>query len=202
VWTPLLQQSFDHLKQALISAPVLALPDFTKEFQVETDTSTGGIGAVLMQNHHPIAYLSKALGVKAQALSTYEKECLALIMAITKWKPYLQHREFTILTDHKSLIHLNEQKLHQGMQQKAFLKLLGLQYKVIYKKGILNKAADALSRQDHQEDLTAISISKPTWMETIIEGYNLDAMTQVLLIELALIGKNDKGYELVDGIIK
>jgi hypothetical protein len=202
VWTPLLQQSFDHLKQALISAPVLALPDFTKEFQVETDTSTGGIGVVLMQNHHPIAYLSKALGVKEQALSTYEKECLALIMAVTKWKPYLQHREFTILTDHKSLIHLNEQKLHQGMQQKAFLKLLGLQYKVIYKKGILNKAVDALSRQDHQEDLTAISISKPTWMETVIEGYNLDAMTQVLLIELALIGKNDKGYELVDGIIK
>jgi hypothetical protein len=73
VWTPLLQQSFDHLKQALISAPVLALPDFTKEFQVETDASAGGIGAVLMQNHHPIAYLSKALGVKAQALSTYEK---------------------------------------------------------------------------------------------------------------------------------
>jgi hypothetical protein len=64
-----------------------------------------------MQNHHPIAYLSKALGVKAQAMSTYEKECLALIIAVTKWMPYLQHREFTILTDQKSLIHLNEQKL-------------------------------------------------------------------------------------------
>jgi hypothetical protein len=123
-------------------------------------------------------------------------------MAVTKWKPYLQHKEFTILTDHKSLIHLNEQKLQQGLQQKAFLKLLGLQFKVIYKKGILNKAADALSRQDHQEDLTAISISKPTRMESAIEGYNTDAMAQALLSELALIGKNDKGYELVDGIIK
>jgi hypothetical protein len=123
-------------------------------------------------------------------------------MAVTKWKPYLQHKEFTILTDHKSLIHLNEQKLQQVLQQKAFLKLLGLQYKVIYKKGILNKAVDALSRQDHQEDLIAISISKPTWMESVIEGYNTDAMAQALLSELALIGKNDKGYELVDGIIK
>jgi hypothetical protein len=88
------------------------------------------------------------------------------------------------------------------MQQKAFLKLLGLQYKVIYKKGILNKPANALSRQDHQEDLTTISISKPTWMETVIEGYHSDAMAQALLTELALIDKNDKGYELVDGIIK
>jgi hypothetical protein len=69
-----------------------------------------------MQQNHPIAYLSKSLGVKAQALSTYEKECLTLIMAVTKWKSYLQHREFTILTDHKSLIHLGEQKLQQGMQ--------------------------------------------------------------------------------------
>lgn len=69
-----------------------------------------------MQQNHPIAYLSKSLRVKAQALSTYEKECLTLIMAVTKWKSYLQHREFTILTDHKSLIHLGEQKLQQGMQ--------------------------------------------------------------------------------------
>jgi hypothetical protein len=50
---------------------------------------------------------------------------MAVILAVTKWKPYLQ-QEFTILTDHKSLVHLGEQKLHEGMQQKAFVKLLGL----------------------------------------------------------------------------
>jgi hypothetical protein len=49
-------------------------------------------------------------------------------MAVTKWKPYLQHREFVILTDQRSLIHLGDQKIHEGMQQKYFLKLLGLQY--------------------------------------------------------------------------
>lgn len=52
---------------------------------------------------------------------------MALILAVTKWKPYLQHKEFTILTDHHSLIHLGDQKLMEGMQQKAFIKLLGLQ---------------------------------------------------------------------------
>lgn len=204
LWTPQLLQCFDNLKQALVSALVLALPDFNKEFTVETDASPTAIGAVLMQQNHPIAYPSKSLGVKAQALSTYEKECLALIMAVTKWKPYLQHREFTILTDHKSLVHLGEQKLQQGMQQKAFLKLLGLQYRVVYTKGVLNKAADALSRQDHtmqQEHIAAISVSRPKWMEVIIEGYQQDETAKALLTELSITGKNDKGYTLVDGVI-
>jgi hypothetical protein len=72
---------------------------------------------------------------------------MELILAVTKWKPYLQNMEFTILMDHHSLIHLGDQKLMEGMQQKAFIKLLGLQYKIAYKKGLENKAADALSRQ-------------------------------------------------------
>ena len=99
LWTPTHQKSFDTLKTALTSAPVLALPDFSKPFTIETDASATGMGAVLMQNSHPVAYLSKALGVKTQALSTYEKECLALIMAVTKWKQYLQHQQFTIITN-------------------------------------------------------------------------------------------------------
>lgn len=85
---------------------------------------------MLSQEHHSVAYISKALGPKEQALSTYEKECMVVILAVTKWKPYLQHKEFTILTDHKRLVHFGEQKLHEGMQQKAFVKLLGLQYKI------------------------------------------------------------------------
>jgi hypothetical protein len=127
-WTSHHQHSFEALQQALLSAPMLALPDFTKGFTIETNASAKGIGAVLMQDNHPIAYLSKSLGPKAHALSTYDKECLAVIMAVNKWKPYLQHKEFTILTDHRSLLHLDEQQLNQPMQQKAFFKLLiGLQ---------------------------------------------------------------------------
>lgn len=103
-WTPDLQSSFDTLKVALASAPVLSLPDFTKSFTIETDASAPGIGAVLSQQGCPIAYISKALGPKSQAMSTYEKECMAVILVVTKWKPYLQHQEFTILTDHRSLV--------------------------------------------------------------------------------------------------
>jgi hypothetical protein len=201
-WTPQLQLCFDNLKQALITAPVLALPDFKHPFTVETDASGTGIGVVLMQKGHLVAYISKALGPKAQVLSTYEKECLALILAVTKWKPYLQHREFTILTDHRSLVHLGEQKLQEGMQQKAFLKLLGVQYKIQYKTGLENKAANALSRQETHEEVQAISVSTPRWLEIVIEGYTNDDQAQSLLKELALTGTNDKGYSLVDGVIR
>ena len=72
-WKPTTQAAFQSLKTALAQAPVLALPDFKKTFVIEIDASNSGIGAVLMQSGHPIAYLSKALGPQAQALSTYEK---------------------------------------------------------------------------------------------------------------------------------
>lgn len=170
VWTSPHQQCFETLKKALITVPVLSLPDFSKEFTIETDASDKGIGAVLMQQGHPIAYLSKALSKKTQTLSTYEKECLAIILAVDKWKSYLQHLPFSIATDQKSLIHLGEQKLTDGVQHKAFVKLLGLQYKLQYKKGLENKAADALSRKTSHSEICAISASKPKWLEIIVEG--------------------------------
>ena len=70
VWTDLQEQAFVALKQALTSAPMLALPDFSQPFLVETDASGTGIGAVLMQNGHPLAYLSRALGPRSRGLST------------------------------------------------------------------------------------------------------------------------------------
>jgi hypothetical protein len=71
-WTQLEDESFEALKVALISAPVLALPDFSLTFEIETDASDRGIGAVLLQAKHPLAFLSKALGPRTSTLSTYE----------------------------------------------------------------------------------------------------------------------------------
>lgn len=111
------------------------MPDFNTTFFIETDASAVGVGAVLMQKGHPLAFLSKALGPKSRGLSTYEKEYLAVILAVQQWRYYLQHTEFIILTDHKSLTQLNEQRLHTPWQHKVFTKLLGLQYKILYRPG-------------------------------------------------------------------
>jgi hypothetical protein len=90
------------LKQALSSAPCLALPDFTLPFHIEIDVSNG----------HPLAYVSKALGVKNHGLSTYEKDYLAILIAIDQWRPYFLQGQLVIHIDQQSLVHLNEQHLH------------------------------------------------------------------------------------------
>lgn len=111
-WTEATQSVFDALKTSLISAPTLALPDFMKPFVIETDTCEYGVGVVLQQEGHPIAYLSKALGPRTKGLFTYEKEYLAIVLAIEQWRPYLQFGEFVVKTDQRSLVHLEEQRLH------------------------------------------------------------------------------------------
>jgi hypothetical protein len=126
--------------------PVLALSNFNKPFTVETDASGQGLGAVLMQDDKPIAFLSKPLSNAHKFLSIYEKEFLALIMAVKRWHPYLQRQEFIIKIDHKSLAYLNEQTLQYDLQRKAMTRLMGLQFKIQYRKKKENLVVDALFR--------------------------------------------------------
>lgn len=87
-----------------------------------------------MQEGHPLAYVSHALGPRNQTLSVYENEFLAILLAVEQWRSYLQLREFVIRTDQKALVNLTDQRLHTPWQQKAMTKLMGLSYKIIYKR--------------------------------------------------------------------
>ena len=182
-WNESAEQAFMKLKNAMIEAPVLGLPDFTQEFVVEADASGTGIGAVLCQNGHPLAYLSKALSVKHQSLSTYEKEFLAVIAALDKWKGYLLDRHFKIKTDHFSLKYLLDQKMTTPFQLKWLPKLLGFDYEIAYRKGSENTAADALSRVNHSGELLQMVVSSVASgvMDKIKAGwYNDDTMKQLI----------------------
>jgi len=201
-WNAQAQQAFEQLKQAMASTPVLALPDFNEPFIVETDASDVEIGVVLMQKGQPIAYLSKALAQQHKHLSIYEKEFLALIMAVEKWRQYLQHHEFIIRTDHKSLTYLTEQNLHSDMQRKAMNRLMGLQFKVLYRKGKENAAADALSRVGHLLAIQAVSTMQPIWIQELLNSYATDPKAQQLLTQLAIASPNAKGYSLDRGVIR
>lgn len=90
VWDDITQKSFEALKLAMTTTPVLALPTFSLPFVIETDACDAGLGVVLMQQGQPVAFLSKALGDQHKYTSIYEKEFRALIMAVDRWRPYLQ----------------------------------------------------------------------------------------------------------------
>ncbi|KAL0337660.1 UNVERIFIED_CONTAM: Transposon Ty3-G Gag-Pol polyprotein [Sesamum calycinum] len=124
----------------VISKPLTLL------LRVETDASGKGIGAVLMQEGKPIAYLSKALAAKNLGLSTYENEFLALLLAVTKWRHYLQGNHFIIKTDQKSLKHILGQRIDSVLQHKWVAKLLGLSYEVYNS----SQTLDATSFPDYE----------------------------------------------------
>jgi hypothetical protein len=135
-------------------------------------------------------------------LSIYEKEYLAILLAVQQWRQYLQLGEFTIKTDHKSLTHLSDQRLHTPWQQKALTKMMGLQYKIVYKKGIYNGAADALSRKLHSQDQSfALTEIQPAWLEQVAASYASDPKAQQLLQQLALAPASLPAYTLSAGIL-
>jgi hypothetical protein len=107
IWTDQQQSAFEALKKAMTTPPVLILPNFTLPFYLETDASGKGLGAVLMQQGRPIAYFSKAIGPKALALSIYEKEALAILESLRKWRHYLLGNKLIIRTDQQSLKYLS-----------------------------------------------------------------------------------------------
>lgn len=205
-WTPVQETTFQQLKLALTSAPVFQLPDLSKVFTIETDALAKGAGVVLQQKGHTIAYINTTLGPKNQGLSTYEKECLAIFMAVGHWRPYLQHNPFTIETEQRSLESLTDQRLTTPWQLKAFTKILGLDYKIVYNKGTENSAADELSRLPsaihHQpQDLYALFVSHPIWLKLLTKTYTQHPTTAKLLSSLALTSPQGH-FSLDKGVIK
>nr|KYP46337.1 Retrovirus-related Pol polyprotein from transposon 297 family [Cajanus cajan] len=101
-WNEQAQRAFEELKKKVTTVPILVLPNFEKEFELECDASGMGIGAILMQERIPVAYFSKALEEKNLAKSAYEKELMAVALAIQHWRPYLLGRKFKVYSDQKN----------------------------------------------------------------------------------------------------
>lgn len=131
-WTEPTSVAFQAFKNALTSAPVLALPNFNLHFTVETDACDVGIGVVIMKKGQPIAYLSKGLSPQHQTIHVYDKELLALIIVVTRWGQYLVRRHFVVKIDQKALKFLLEQKLHTRVQLKWVTKLMQFDFEIEY----------------------------------------------------------------------
>ncbi|CAA7028426.1 unnamed protein product [Microthlaspi erraticum] len=185
VWSTEANEAFCALKTALCTAPVLALPRFDRPFVVETDASGQGIGVVLMQDGHPLAYISLHLKGKQLHLSIYEKELLAVVFAVQKWRHYLLNGHFVIKTDQRSLKYLLEQRLNTPIQQQWLPKLLEFDYEIQYKEGKENLVADALSRVEGSEVLhMALSVLECDLLKQIQAGYLTDTWIQSVISDL------------------
>ncbi|PUZ44265.1 hypothetical protein GQ55_8G076100 [Panicum hallii var. hallii] len=116
--------------------------------------------------------------------------------------PYLQRQEFITITDHKSLSCLGDQYLQSELQKKAMTRLMGLQFKIVYNKGLDNLVADALSLVGHAMAIPAVSEILPLWIQEVINSYVTDSEAQQLSQQLAITSPDNSGYYLNKGVIR
>ena len=156
IWGDAQKQAFYELKNHLMSSPVLRLPDLSKPFQVQTDASKLGTGAVLLQKDatgvpHPCAYLSQALVGAEQNYQVYDLELLAVICALKAWRPYLiSPIEPTIFyTDHQNITYFHQLQDLTVRQMRWHSILQEFPVRFVHISGHKNGALDLLSRMAH-----------------------------------------------------
>lgn len=149
-WTEDTETAFHDIKSCLITAPILSCPDFSKTFTISCDASGVGIGAVLSQEcdqgEGVVAYASRTLTRQEQKYSATERECLAVIWAVEKFRPYVEGTKFTVVTDHYSLLWLNNLKDPTGRLARWALRLQPYDFRLVHRKGQDNVVPDLLSR--------------------------------------------------------
>lgn len=149
-WEICHQDAFEKLKEALSTRPILKLPDMSKDFVLQVDASEVGLGAVLMQykdgKRWPVLYASKKLKRAERNYSVIEKECLAVVWAVSKFYQYLYGKAFVIESDHQPLKYLNTANHLNGRLMRWSMYMQQFTYTVKNISGRENVGADCLSR--------------------------------------------------------
>ena len=184
-WTQTHTDMIEQLRAALVTAPVLALPDFQKPFEVVSDASLLGTGAVLMQSDRVIAYTSSKFIPAERNYTTGEQELLGVVKAMQEWRCYLEGADSVLVTDHNPLTFLQTQPSLSRRQARWMEYLARFHYEWQYRPG-RNNVADPVSRNPNLAVATlylcamrrtkqAVSI-----MDKIKDGYEKDAFFQKL----------------------
>ncbi|CAA0810106.1 Uncharacterized mitochondrial protein AtMg00860, partial [Striga hermonthica] len=146
-WSDKCEASFEELKKKLTTAPVLTIPDPTRDFTIYSDASKQGLGCVLMQDGKVVAYASRQLKPHEQNYPTHDLELTAVVHALNIWRHYLYGGKCEIFTDHKSLQYIFTQK-ELNMRQRRWLELVkDYDCTINYHPGKANVVVDALSRK-------------------------------------------------------
>ncbi len=157
---------------------ILAIPNDDDPFRVEADASEGAVGAVHSQQQNgvwrPVAFMLKSLSATEQNYEIYDKELLAIMLALSEWRHYLMGatKDVEIWTDHQNLQYFRlPQKLNRR-QARWVTELAEYHFTLRHKPGVLNKKADLLSRHDDhdqgKEDNDDIVILQPAHFRALV----------------------------------
>lgn len=197
---PSFNNSFETLKDLITSYPILKYPNFDKMFHINTDASNYAIGAVLMQEGHPISFASRTLNSHEVHYSTTEKELLAVVWAVKYFRPYIYGREFQLKTDHQALKWLHTKYLGKDLNprvQRWILSLGEYKIKIDYMKGKDNVIADFLSRMNSDEQ----EINILTDSLSLNEGRNSTNISSVAATIHSQIEDQNENITILDTIV-
>ncbi|GKC73476.1 ty3-gypsy retrotransposon protein, partial [Tanacetum coccineum] len=184
IWSKEALLAFNTLKHDLLTAPVLRLPDSSKTFMVECDASSEGVGAILSQDEHLVAYFSKGFSLSNRVKSAYDRELLASILAVQKWNHYLSSRHFIVRIDHYTLKFLLEQRITSTEQQRLLFKLMPYDFSIHHRARKENRGAYAFSRMPHSGELLTLTILYWVEVADIKSGLQTDPFTSDIIQRL------------------
>jgi transposase InsO family protein len=159
VWKESHDKAVANLKNALTKALMLSPPDFSARFHLATDASLTAIGSILYQVINDeiryVGLVSRKLSVSERNYSTTKRELLGICYSLVKFHRFLYMREFTLHTDHKSLIYLNTQEVPNALMLGWWETIFSYTFDIVHLPGVLNVIPDALSRLYEDDDADA-----------------------------------------------
>ena len=181
-WDDACEASFQNLKERLVTAPVLIVPESSEGYVIYSDASMKGLGCVLMQHGKVVAYASRQLKEYEKNYPTHDLKLAAVEFALKIWRHYLYGEKTQIFTDHKSLKYFFTQK-ELNMRQRRWLELVkDYDVDIQYHLGKANVVADALSRKTvHSLAL----ITREVRVQREFERANIAVATEGVIAQLA-----------------
>jgi hypothetical protein len=165
-WSEECHQNFDTLKQKMVTAPILVFPDWSKEFHVHVNASSIALGAVLAQPgagdiDHLLAFASRKLSTAEINYTTTERESLAMVYVLQKFRHYLLGGHFKMFIDHSALKYLVNKPVLGGRICIWLLLFQEYDFDIVVKPGRMNKGPYHLSRLEHGEEPTSLEDTLP-----------------------------------------
>ena len=180
-WSPQHQKAFETLRQALVSPPILDYPTHDDHFVLTTDASDVGLGAILSTLRGIVVeYASRSLNSTERKYSTTEKECLAIVWAVRKFRHFLLGAPFTLETDHKPLEWLESAKVSHARSQRLerwSLELRAYDFKVVHRPGKDNCHVDSLSRLP----ISLVALQAPVTITEISKAQRSDPSLSLVI---------------------